>query len=727
MKIRNTQYAIRNTALFTLLSLCLLLSCSTRALATENAWLARREQIINQTADNFLHQRMTQAELRAKMAYLHAEAYYLYTQGFYEDAIGIWEEILAFDRNNETALKFVDDATARLRARVKPKEILAEESRGIRSMRQKKLGPTPGQYSHTNLSNNEMKPEYQMLENRFFDHSISLLRNEQNYAIRTKRDTTSISESIRADTTIGEYDSTFAATWNYDDTAREDFRFLRYVNYVLEHDNWRFLAGDNSAYLSRFVMNGMNFRGAELMFHTDEEAYPVDRFKALYGLSKYYDGDSEEYFYPIEVFGVRNEVEFIPAYKVGVSFMHQVHENKITRVDSLFHPKRNIVYSFDQYIKPADWWVIRHEIAYSEVDNEVRNDRIQEEQILDKEDWAHYLTSNILKDKWQMFTVYEYGGPNFVSLAGEPQFFKIMMPNDREMFENTFVYTPTDQLLFELQYYRYRNNLEDDAGYETTKENWFKATTRIMPKNTWMPVIGLKGSLLRSRTLPGSSSTTDKRYTRDFGIELTKTLYGVDWRGGYTFQKSYEDLNYKFCDVYRHLYSMGGRTTLIPDRVNLNVFYSFANLDILTPVGDMTNSAHENKLDASVTSRLWGPSSISAGYHYFNRRDYIGTFEDLDSHTGSIVFNCPYTKEFANKRTLTMSPFLSYYYTKNDEYTDYARGLFSGRLDTSYYFTPNDKLDLVFEYIEGMDKSDQNQEGDEVRFMTTYRSVFGLP
>jgi len=698
---------------------------------TQTAWTAERDEIIRIVAQQYLQGHMDEYTITStpsvNIGYLQAEAYYLYAQGYYEDAIAVWKDILSLDGENETALFYIEEATKKIDSINKPKKQIVEETRGLRSMRQKKLGPVQSQYSHTKLSTKDIKPEYELLENRHFDSAISLVRNEQEYAIRTDRDSTALTQNIRADTSFGDYASTLVASWNYDHVNRDDFRFLRYVNFLLEHNNFRFMMGDNSTYLSRYVFNGTNYRGLDFMAHTEETIFPIARLKAFYGQAKSFDSQSEQYFYPIEMFGLRNELEFNPSYKFGLNFGYQFHDDKITRVDSLFRPRRNIVYSLDQYIKAAPWWVLRHEIAYSETDNEVRNDILDGQDILDREDWGHYITSNILRDKWHMFTVYEYGGPEFRSMSGEPKYFRNMMPNDREIFENTYVATPTDEFLFELQYYRIRTNLEDAASKETVKDNWFKGLVRIRPRNYWWPTIGIRGSLQRSRTTPGSSDITDKKYTRDVGIDLAKTLYGVDWTAGYLFQKSYDDLNYKFCDLYRHLYSIRGHTELIPDVLNLNAFYSFANLDILVPVGDMTSSAHENKIDTYLTSRLWDSSNVSLGYHYFNRRDHIGTYEDLDSHTGSVVFNWPYTREFFDNKKFTMAPYLSYYYTKKDEYADYGRSMFSGKLDASYYFNPDNKLSMALEYLEGWDNSDQNLEGDEVRFITTYRSTFGLP
>jgi len=668
-----------------------------------------------------LRQRVTSSKLLTQIGYLHSEAYYLYTQGFMEEAINVWEEILALDNANEAAIDYMQEARDKIRAGNKPREVIREERRGIVSMRQKKLGPTQSQYSHSKISHNELMPEYKIGENRYFDHSFSILRNEQRYGTRTHRSLTGLTENIRADTIFGDYKSTFIASLNYDHTPGENYRDPRHITFTAEEDWWRFMAGDNSTYLSRYVFNGLNYRGFNFAGHTDESVYPINRFKTFYGVAKVFDEQSEHYFYPIEFFGVRNEVEIKPSYKVGVSFGYQFHENSIARVNSLFHPKQNRLYSIDQFIKPADWWVIRHEIAYSRMDNETHNRTIWRQKP-DREDWAHYITSNILREDLQLYNVYEYAGPEFYSLTGEVEFFKNTTPNDREIFENMLIYTPTDQFLVELQYHRFRTNLEDDARKETTKENWFKGLALLTPKDSWLPAIGIRGSLLRSRTLPGSSDITDKKYTRDIGVELLKTLLGVDWTLSYGFQKSYEDLNYKYCDVYRHIGTAKGQVGLIPDRLNLNALYSFADLDILAPVGDITSSAHENKFDAYIAARLWGGSNLSFGYHYFNRRDYVGTFEDLDSHTGSIVFNWPYTKNFLGRRKLTLNPHLSYYYTKNDEYTDFFRTMFSTRLDANYYFANDNKITCSLEYIDGVDGSDRNQEGSEVRFMTTYRA-----
>jgi len=706
-----------------LIILCLLLG-SQGTLFADTAYLAQRERAIEETLESFLYSQRTSPDIDATLAYLQAEAYYLYCQGMFADAIAAWERILLLDRNNDTAIYYIHQAEEKINATNKPKQVLAEEKLGMRSVREKALGATQGHYSHTNPSYNEIAPDYVMGENRFFDHSLSIMRNEQKYSIRTKRETTSIAHNIRADTSFGDYDSTFIASLLNDHSTRQDLRFPRHLYYHIDNGNMRFALGDNSTSLSRYVLNGMNYRGINFSMNTSESRYPIDRFKILYGVTKSYDTQSEEYYYPIEVFGVRNEIEISPRYQFGTSFAYQAHKDKITRVDALYRPLKNIVASFDQYIKLTDWWIIRQELAYSKVYDQTRNITV-EERMPTVEDWAHYITSNMLKEKWQLFSVYEYGAPNFISLTGEARFLHSLVLNDKEVFDNTFIYTPTDMLLLELQHHYLRDNLHGEAGVETTKENLFSGILRIRPKN-WLPALGFRASLLRARSIPGSSSISDKRYSRDFGVELTKTLYKVDWNLGYTYQKSIEELNNKFCDSYRNIYSLRSNFAVIPNRAYLNAFYSFADMDILLPGGDMTDSAHENKFDTSVSSRLWNTANLSLGYHYFNRRDYTGVFEDLDSHTASFVFSWPYTKDLFNNRKFTILPYLSYYYTKNDEYTDAYRTYLAGKIDASYYFAPQDKLSLMLEYKNGIDGSIFNQEGDEFRLLATYYSAYGL-
>ena len=723
MNKRRIQNIKRKLMALMVVRMCLFLCIQPEVLA-DTMYMAQRERAIARTIGRLTHQQIMEPELTAKLEYMQAEAYYLYTQGMFEDAIVTWKKIIALDEDNETALYYIEETREKINAKNKTKKQEAEEKLGIKSVRQKVLGPTQGQYSHTRTSYNEVAPHFTMGENRFFDHSISVIRNEQEYAIRTDRETTSIMENIRADTSFGDYYSSLTASALYDHSTRDDFRFLRHVNFMVENDNIRFIMGDTSTYLSRYVLNGMNFRGVEFMMNTDETKTPVDRFKILYGLGKSFDTQSEEYFYPIEIFGIRNEVELTPRYKFGGSFSYQTHEDKITRVDSLFRPRRNMVGSLDQYIKLADWWIVRHELAYSRIENEVSNLTVRKELPI-TEDWAHYITSNILRDKWQLYNTYEYGGPNFISLIGEARFLHNLVLNDKELFENTLVYTPTDELLFELHHYRSRNNLHSEATKETTKEQILSGLARIRPKN-WLPVIGLRTSLLRARSTPGSDNTTGKRYAKDLSINLQKTLLGVDWDMGYMYQRSNEDLNNKFATVYRNVYSMGGRAAIIPDTTYFNASYSYADLDVMMPIGDTTCAAYEGKFDTSLSSRLWGTANLSLGYHYFNRRDYVGILEELDSHTGSFVFNWPYTKEFPNNRKLTMTPYLSYYYTKNDEFTNDTRAYFASKIDANYYFNLENRLNLMLEFKEGLDGSTLNQGGEEIRLMATYRSAFGL-
>ncbi len=239
-------------------------------------------------------------------------------------------------------------------------------------------------------------------------------------------------------------------------------------------------------------------------------------------------------------------------------------------------------------------------------------------------------------------------------------------------------------------------------------------------------MVGLRTSFLRARSIPGSDDIPDDRYTRDFEIELAKTLYRIDWALGYTYQKTFEDLNNRFSNLYRNSYSASAGTSIIPQRTYLNVLYSFADLDILLAEGGVTSSAYENKMDISLSSRLWGTSNLSLAYYYFNRSDYVGTFDNMGSHTASLMFNWPYTKELFNHHKFTIMPYLGCYYTQSDEYTDKYRINVTGRIDADYYFEPEKKLGFLAEYREGIDGSDLNQEGEEIRVFTTYHSYVGF-
>ncbi|PIU42183.1 MAG: hypothetical protein COS99_01590 [Candidatus Omnitrophica bacterium CG07_land_8_20_14_0_80_42_15] len=726
-----TRFAVRGLRFATslLISIFALLYCRT-SFAAEATYVAQRDEAINNTVTKLLQGQSSPPILETSIEgvkrettnidYLQAEAYYLYTQDRFEEAISRWEEVLALDEENKTAVYYIKEAKAKIDAQNKPYAVVEEEKLGIKSMRQKKLGPARGQYPHTRAGYDEIATNYVPGENRYFDHSISVMRDTQQYAIRTKRETTSFAENIRADTSFGNYNSNFTASWLYETGERDDLRFPRYVNYLLANNNVRFMVGDSSNALSRYVLNGINYRGLNLMVNTDETRYPIDRFNILYGAGKSFDTQSEEYFYPIEVFGARNEIEINPRYKLGTSFAYQAHQDKITRVDPLFTPKKNTVLSFDQYFKPFDWWVLRDEIGYS-----VTNSNTSDENVPTVEDWAHYITSNILREKWQLYNVYEYGGKNFIGLNGEPRFLHNLVLNDKETFENIFIYTPFDELLFELQYHRTRNNLGKEELKETTKENLLKAMLRIMPRNG-LPAIGLKGSILRTNSIPGSLDISDPRYSSDLGMELTKTLYGIDWNAGYTYQHSAEVLNNAFCNFYRNIYSIGGGRSFLNDIIYVNAVYSLADLDILATNGSRTSSAIENRFDASTSWRLWDSLNLSLGYNYFNRRDFTGAFDDLDSHTGSCVLSWPYTKEFVNKQKMIITPYLSYYYTKNDEFTQACRSYFASKLDTDYYLNEDHKINFMLEYKNGVDTSALEQEGDEVRFMASYVSTFGI-
>jgi len=69
---------------------------------------------------------------------------------------------------------------------------------------------------------------------------------------------------------------------------------------------------------------------------------------------------------------------------------------------------------------------------------------------------------------------------------------------------------------------------------------------------------------------------------------------------------------------------------------------------------------------------------------------------------------------------------LSYYYTKNDEFTQACRSYFASKLDTDYYLNEDHKINFMLEYKNGVDTSALEQEGDEVRFMASYVSAFGI-
>jgi len=659
--------------------------------------------------------------------FVQAKANLLSSQKNFAEALNLWKQVLERDPSNKSALENIAKLNELILIENKT-TLSPEEKRGILSMREANLGDSISQYSHTQLSKTDIAQQY----DERFDHSIALVYNDQyhNYTTVDERETFDLQENIRFKKSTKNASLEVIASHEYENAdTREDYR-LRHATAVITYKDYlRIVVGDTSTYFSRFVLNGMNFRGLDINLK-----YPLNlsygNYNDFYGETKiiagvipYFDTDAEDYIYPYNLFGLKQKIHFTNWYQCGFSFSVQDHGAKVTRIDSEYLPKRNTLISFDQHFNPIPTWSLDHESAMSWTDDNTQVDRKLSPT---KVDSAHYFESNIKTKKIRLFNRYEYSGKNFRSYLGTPRFLQNRILTDAEIMTNFFSIEPVDNLIFESQLNRYRNNLGHATDLETSKNLYFKNGVKILSDDRTSS-LALRTSYGWLRNIPGvEPSLPAERILRDYTIEWYKKVLDFDYRINYTRQRTFEDYDIYFYPTYKDELTLSATTPFVWKSMIINYMYRTAYSQ-MRKNNDWTKFYLDHEFNVNISSSLLKIFNASLGYN----RLYRDSGEEdeqpsLDDHAIATTISCPITKNFKDGTMLTISPVFAVKYHNDNEVTDRSNYNLSFHLDANYYMKYDQRVSVTMEYNDHVDHSSLGYGDEEFRVWVVYKHSFGV-
>lgn len=649
--------------------------------------------------------------------YLLAKALHLYNQRRLNDAKGELKEVIIAEPKNKTAVEYLSAANSKIEAVNKPKEILEEEIKGIVSVEKSQQGGIYGKEEFGNTDGAER-----------FTTNTSLIGAKTN---RLGRDWSnkSIAEAMKLEGTMGDYKYTATANINYynkDSSRREDTR-LRNATWWMKNEKVQFILGDTSSYLSRYVLNGVNYRGVNLKMNLYQNLFEdvKDNITILYGKVPYFWFTEDEYIYPRDVYGVRNEIKFWNVWEINASFAYLLdNRSRITKIDTNNEAKENALFEIDQVMRfMPGIWTFYQENAFSYADD----DRASDNKIL--RSTANYFCSDFKTKTVKVYNSYERVDPNFRSFVGLSGYTaNKQVTIDREHILNFIDYTPYDEVDLGLQYSRTRTNLDKKYSTETIEDNNYKANLKVAPQNG-LPRFSLRGSVWTSSSAPGPIGAPSEESSWDTFFEMAKTLWETDLSTAYGLRGYSQFINATntYGDALEYVFSLSANRKFF-DRVNLTSSYSLANARLKKKPNRAiyTDTVTSHLFDLSVSSGLWDTANLTFDYNLSSTEDFATPSVWGTNNAFTTTFSWPFTTNLGFGRKLVFSPYLSYHYSTGTA-TLLDRRYFAGRLEGDYFLTENTKLNLSGEYRDNVaNDPTYTGFGDEYRLILSYKTVNGF-
>ncbi|MDD5618750.1 MAG: hypothetical protein PHG69_06620, partial [Candidatus Omnitrophica bacterium] len=380
--------------------------------------------------------------------YLLAKAIHLYNQRKLSNAKGDLKEVLIENPKNQTAAIYLNNIVSKIDAAKQPRAVLEEEQRGIASVENAKLGGIYGKEEFGNTDGAEK-----------FTINATGIVTKVNQKGNDLSSNEFVSAAMKLEGSMSDYKYTATADINYYNKSgkREDAR-LRNATWWMKNEKMQFILGDTSSYLSRYILNGVNYRGVNLKMGLYQNMFGdiKDNITFLYGKVPFFQLSDDKYIYAREIFGARNEMDLWENWEFNTSFAYILDSrSRIIKIDPNNKPKQNAVLGIDQVFRVIpDVWTLYEETALSYADD----DRSTDSKILRSA--ANYFVSDFKTKKFKLYNSYERVEPNFRSFLGLTGYTaNNQLTVNREHILNYLEYEPRDEVNLGLQYSRTRTNL----------------------------------------------------------------------------------------------------------------------------------------------------------------------------------------------------------------------------------------------------------------------------
>jgi hypothetical protein len=648
--------------------------------------------------------------------FILARALHLYNQRKLSKATGDLKEILIQDPRNLAAGEYLTKIVSKINATQKTKEILEEELKGISCVESAQLGKIYGKEEFGNTDGEEK-----------FTTNTSMISTRMSQKADDWTDKY-ISEAMRLEGSMNDYKYTATANINYynKDNKRDDVR-LRNATWWMKNDKLQFILGDTSSYLSRYVLNGVNYRGVNLKMNLYESTFKEvsDKITILYGQVPYFWLTEDEYIYPRQIVGVRNELDLWDWWDLNTSFAYILdNETRIDKIDTNNKAKENALLGIDQVFRlmPGIWTLYEETtLSYSD------DDRTADDKIL--RSWANYFASDFKTKMVKVYTSYERINPNFRSYVGLTGYSANNQATiNREHVLNFIQYTPYDEVDFGLQYSKTRTNLDKKYDTETIEDTNYKANLKIMPTNG-LPRFSIRGSVWTSGSTPGAVDAPREESSWDTIFEMGKTLWETEFSTSYGLRGYSQFINETntYGDAFEQSFTLSANKRFF-EKMSLTPSYKYSWATLRKkpdrPIYTETISSH--LFDVSVSSGLWDTAYLTFDYNFLTTEDFATPSAWGTNNAFTTTFSWPFTTTLGFRKKFVFSPYLSYHYSTGKA-TLFDRTYFAGRLEGDYFLTENSKLNLSGEYRDNT-VSDPAYVGygDEYRIMLSYKTVNGF-
>lgn len=512
----------------------------------------------------------------------------------------------------------------------------------------------------------------------------------------------------------------------------------RHLSYQTRRDGVRVTTGDIRTYLTShhtsgitdyeytgYTLNSVRVRGLDMMLANDRHDLHL-----VGGVTPYYLSPSDEYIYPRQIYGIRESYRPTAWYRaaLGAAYARDFDE-RIEHVDPAIQPREFSVIAMEQDLTVIpDRWTVNAESAYSVTDDNLQPNRFGDNVKL--RGWAHHVRSEWRWAPLRIIGHYERVGPEFRAPAnvGANGVNSTTVPPDREHYLLRLYPRRMGPLFGQVVYGGSRNNLDDDASVEMTREEWLTAQGGLALPEPW-PQPDARLTLTRTVSVPGASHrfSPDKRWLYNLDTSLRKRWWEIDWTGGYGYWEMTPDDGYD--REYRRTFSLqAGRRLWWPG------LYGSSRL-AWTRAHDLFNNATmrrrtEREANVTLSSRLWSTSSLSVGYTYQDLGVGLLVDPDLQTarggilHTFSSSFVWPYAKRLRWGRALELFPSLHFHYT--DASDDQQRHpALASRFTARYRVRDAYRWELAFEHRMDDDDEIASVSVEEWRVWLALTSKFG--
>ena len=522
---------------------------------------------------------------------------------------------------------------------------------------------------------------------------------------------------------------------------RNDLR-PRQFSYQMKREGVRITTGDVRNYLTHhkvndpsnplenytgYTLRSTQLRGLDVQLNSDQNDFHV-----MAGVAPYFLSASDDYIYPRQIYGARESYQFVPWYRAAIAGSYvRDRDEPIEHIDSTIQPRETGIVSVEQDLTIIPHhWAINTENAYSTTDDNLRPDRFGNNVKL--KDFAHGVFSEWHWSAVHILGTYERIGPQFRAPSDIAAVGTINSKNvsaDREHITLRVYPKRLGPLTSSFMYGRTQNNLSDQSDVERTREHWITAEGALDLPAPW-PRPSLRGTFIRTITVPGSEFEAPYRWTYDLATDLYKQWATIDWTAGYQYWQVADDDSTGFDNEYRRAFSLQAGRGLWPGAY-VSGRGSWARVQDRF---DLTTMRRHNELDSGLTisSRLWSTASLSVGYDYQDLGAPIVVEPAVQTAGGGITqtvssaFMWPYTWRLRGDRTFSLAPSIqaSYVDSSDDLQRHYTVG---ERLTARYAIRDNWRWELMCEHRRDRDNDIADVRAEVWRVWLLLSSKFGLP